>query len=147
MSDGIVKDPVAIALDDVTARTGELVELVRAVEESAHAPQVAAGLSPLRAQIEVALDAVLEARQAHGELPAVGNLERAQFAGLAVRLESLFAGSAAPGQIATRLAAACEEILQLIRTGARAAPDASLKSRLDGLAGEVRRLRAALSND
>lgn len=93
MTEGLFKTQSEAALDDVTARATELLELWESLEESGHTRAVHDHVGSLVQGFSRRLDALMTARRACGELPAIGNVERAQMDAAVVSIEALLPGT------------------------------------------------------
>jgi len=144
VNEGILKSPDEAALDDVTAHVNELLEVCRSLEGTSVAETLLARLQAPRLTLESALEALISRRQARGDLPAVGNVELAQFGALAWKLEALLSEATAEELLAERLAQRCSDLLDDIAQSRAASRHEGLSDELDRLAAAVLAFRERL---
>jgi hypothetical protein len=143
---GIFKDDLAVALDDVTARSGELIELFESLERGGHATHVLEHLAGPRHAFSRALDALLEARRAAGDLPAIGNVERAQFGAVGMSLEAFITSRPDDDVVTSHLETMTAELINGTHHAAQLLRGEVLSRRVQDLEDAVRSLRAALDD-
>jgi hypothetical protein len=114
MNEGILKSAEESALDDVTARATELLELWRSLERDEHFDSLRMRGGQDLKRLEDNVDRLFEARRARGQLPQMGNVERAQIGAVTARIESLMTGSSGDLPAIEKLRAACTELLAAI---------------------------------
>ena len=123
MNEGIIKTAEESALDDVTARATELIELWRSFEDSEHFAALKRRGGRRESRLEAHVERLFEARRARGQLPQIGNVERAQVDAATTRIESLLPGMTEEALMMERLGTACSEQLTAIEAARREVDD------------------------
>ncbi|HSN71022.1 MAG TPA: hypothetical protein VLT59_05910 [Steroidobacteraceae bacterium] len=144
MNEGLFKTPEEAALDEVTAHATELLELWHSLEDDPLIETLRARVGDVPTQLEAHLDNLMRLRQARGQLPAMGNIERTQFGAVAAKLEALLPGVSEEELAAEKLGAAASELASAIDAGLTHVGDASITRSLEEMRADIGRLRASL---
>jgi len=84
-----IKEPGAVALDDVSRGTRDLLEAYRLLARDLEEGGLRALLERHQVDLCAALDELIAARQAEGELPDAGDVEHAQWRSLGLRIKGV----------------------------------------------------------
>jgi len=115
----LIKEPATVALDEVARGTRELLEVYRLLAGDLEGHELRARLEGYQAYLSTALEQLIAARQAAGELPDAGDIEHAQWRSLGLRIKSLLSAEPEVAILLREAAAENRTLAEQIK-GARA---------------------------
>lgn len=139
-----IRSDAAIALDEVTRSAGELEEVYGGLAGHLEDTGLGQVLSRHREELAEAVERLMQARQTHGDLPAGGDLERAQWKSLGMRFLALLGDEPENAKLASEVVAQCDTVATNIDNARAHDSSPDVAQALGQLADTVQRQRAAL---
>lgn len=139
-----IKPEETIALDEVARRACALLEACGMLVDQLPEEVPGARLACERTKVASALERLTAARQQTGELPVAGDLERAQWHSLGLRLKSLFGDGSGTAALARALLSESDALAAEIAAARRFALPPDVADTLQDLAERVADLAGAL---
>lgn len=130
----IIKGPEAVALDDVTRGTRELLEVYRILVEDLAGHELHALLERHQADLSAAFGQLIATRQAAGELPDVGDIEHAQWRSLGLRIKGILSQEPEAGILAREAATESRALAKQIEAVQTQHPSPAVREALMRLA-------------
>lgn len=137
--DGILKDDLTVALDEVDRTASRIVTIYQDLAGLADDPALADRFEQEAARRRQALTAFNRERRAAGQTPEVADPERAHLASLWFTLKAAVAGERAREQMERSLAELDERLAEAVRGALALSPPAAIAAALAALDGDRNR--------